>query len=175
MDKYYFLVAELPTLFFNKEPEISEAYFLQEAEKWMSPGDFAILSKVDINDYLLNPKNPHVLRKYQSFERALRTDLAKFRQAQKQKIEYKPQTFSPSLIREGTPLEIEIKLMEIRWDLLEEMQREHHFNLEYLILYYLKLQLLQRYFSFDKEKGMKKFEKLYEVVYETGDREDNGN
>ena len=36
MDKYYFLIAELPTLFFGKEPAITVEYFLAEAEKWMN-------------------------------------------------------------------------------------------------------------------------------------------
>ena len=175
MDKYYFLVAELPTLFFNKEPEISIDYFLVEAKKWMSERDFQILSRVNINDYLLNPKNPRILREFQAFENFLRSDLAKFREAKKQNIDYKPTVFAPSVVKEGNPLDVEVKLMQLRWDLLDEMQREHHFDLEYLILYYLKLQILQRFYSFDKEKGMEKFQKLYEVVYDSGDREDNGN
>ncbi len=175
MDKYYFLVAELPTLFFGKEPEVTVDYFLSEAEKWMSAKDFRILSQVDINNYLVDPKNPRILRDFQQFETALRTDLAKFREAQKQNIDYKPASFSPNLVKEGNPLEIEIKLIELRWKLLDEMQREHHFDLEYLILYFLKLQLLRRLMTFDKEKGLEKFHKLYEVTNESNDREDNGN
>ncbi|OQX87518.1 hypothetical protein B6D60_03765 [candidate division KSB1 bacterium 4484_87] len=175
MDKYYFLVAELPTLFFDREPEVTIEYFLSETEKWMSSRDFQILSQVDINNYLTKPQNPRVLRDFQQFESALRTDLARFREAQKQKTDYKPASIPQSLIKEGNPLEIEIKLLELRWKLLDEMQREHHFDLAYLILYYLKLQILQRYMSFSKEKGMEKFQKLYEVIYESGDRKDNGN
>ncbi|NOZ63121.1 MAG: DUF2764 family protein [Calditrichaeota bacterium] len=175
MDKYYFLVAELPTLFFSKEPELSVEYFLSEAEKWMSARDLQILSRVDINDYLVHPKSPRVLRDFQHFESALRTDLARFREEKKQNIDYKLTSVPPSLIKEGNPLEVEIKLLELRWKLLDEMQREHHFDLAYLILYYLKLQILQRYGTFNKEKGLEKFQKLYEVIYESGDRKDNGN
>ena len=163
MDKYYFLIAELPTLFFGKEPEISVEYFLAEAEKWMNAKDFQILSRVDINDYLWNPKNPRVLRDYLDFEEKLRSDIAQFRESKKQDLDYKPASFPASVIKEGNPLEIETKLLELRWSVIDEMEREHHFDLGFLVLYYLKLQILRRYFTFNKEEGLKKFQKLYEV------------
>ena len=61
-------------------------------------------------------------------------------------------------------MEIEIKLLELRWKILDEMEREHHFDLGFLILYYLKLQITRRYFQFNKEEGLKKFQMLYEVA-----------
>ena len=164
MDKYYYIISQLPTLFFAKSAEITVESFLDEAEKWMNEKDFSILSKLDMNDYLFKKREPKTLIAYKEFEHKLRHDLAQFREAKKKDTEYKPVSFSISLVKEGNPLEIEIKLMELRWKVLDEMQREHHFDLEYLILYFLQLQILQRYFKFNKEEGLKNFQKLYEVT-----------
>ncbi len=162
MDKYYYLIAQLPTLFFAKAPEITVESFLDEANKWLGAKDFELLTTLDINNYSFEKKNPKALQAYQKFEFRLRTDLAQFREARKKDQDYKPASFPVSLVKEGNPLEVEIKLMEWRWKFIDELQREHHFDLEYLILYFLKLQLLRRYFQFDKEKGLKKFQLLYE-------------
>lgn len=163
MDKYYYLIAELPTLFFGKEPSITVEKFLEEARNWMDARDYHILSQVDMNIFMTEKKTDQIYDKFKAFESSLRTDIGSWREAQKRDQEYKPASFPVSMIKEGNPLEIEIRFMEMRWQFIDEMGREHHFDLGYLILYYLKLQILQRYFAFNKEQGMKKFQKLCEV------------
>jgi hypothetical protein len=163
MDKYYYLIAELPTLFFGKEPTISIDKFLEEAHNWMAARDYHVLSQVDMNDFDSQKKINQVYDNFRLFETKIRTDIALWREAQKRDQEYKPSNFPVSMIKEGSPLEIEIRFMEMRWQFIDEMEREHHFDLGYLILYYLKLQILQRYYAFNKEQGLKKFQKLCEV------------
>jgi hypothetical protein len=163
MDKYYYLVAELPTLFFGKEATISIDKFLDEAQNWMDGRDYHVLSQVDMNDFDPSKKINQVYDNFKLFEHKIRTDIALWREAQKRDQEYKPSSFPVSMIKEGNPLEIEIRFMEIRWQFIDELEREHHFDLGFLILYYLKLQILQRYFAFNKEQGLKKFQKLCEV------------
>ncbi len=163
MEKYYYLIAQLPTLFFGKEALISIDYFLEEAQKWMNLKDFKLLSDIDMNDFSIDNKIHPVFFQFKLFESKLRTDIALWRKAQKQDQEYKPSSIPVSTLKEGTPLNVEIRLMELRWNFLEEMEREHHFDVGYLILYYLKLQILRRYFTFNKEQGLEKFQKLYEV------------
>jgi hypothetical protein len=163
MDKYYYLIAELPTLFFGKEPSLTVEKFLEEAQNWMDAKDYQVLSQVDMNDFDVKKKINQVFDDYKFFENKIRSDIALWREAQKRDQEYKPSNFPVSTIKEGTPLEIEVRLMEMRWQFIDELEREHHFDLGYLILYYLKLQILQRYFIFNKEEGLKKFQKLCEV------------
>lgn len=163
MDKYYYLIAELPTLFFGKEPGISVEKFLDEAQNWMAARDYRILSQVDMNDFSVEKKINQVYDGYKFYENNIRSDIALWRDAQKRNQEYKPANFPISMIKEGNPLEIEIRFMEMRWQYIDEMEREHHFDLGFLILYYLKLQILRRYFIFNKEQGLKKFQKLCEV------------
>ncbi len=163
MDKYYYLIAELPALFFGKEPGISVEKFLEEAQNWMDAKDYQVLSQVDLNDFAADKKLDQVYDQFRAFESSIRSDIGLWREAQKRDQEYKPANFSVSTIKEGNPLEIELRFMEIRWQFIDELEREHHFDLGFLILYYLKLQILQRYFIFNKEQGLKKFQKLCEV------------
>jgi hypothetical protein len=163
MDKYYYLVAELPTLFFGKEPGITVEKFLEEAQNWMDASDYRILSQVDMNDFAAEKKIDQVYDHYKFFENKIRADIALWREAQQRDQEYKPANFPVAMIKEGNPLEIEHRFMEMRWQFIDELEREHHFDLGFLILYYLKLQILRRYFTFNKEQGLKKFQKLCEV------------
>ncbi len=163
MDKYYYLIAQLPMLFFGRETSMSGDYFLAEAKKWLSAKDFRVLSLVDINDFSLGKKFPATLANYKRFESSLRNDIFNWRLAKQHDQDYKPVSFSMSVLKEGNPLDIELKLMKLKWDFIDEMEREHHFDLGFIILYYLKLQILRRLFTFNKEKGLEKFQKLYEV------------
>ncbi len=163
MDKYYYFVSQLPSLTFADESEMTVDNFLTEAQKWVSTKDYDILTKVDINNFDSSQKTNRVFFQYKKFESELRTDIALWRDAERRDLDYKPQSFPASLIKENNPLEVEIKFMEKRWSFIDEMEREHHFDLGFIILYYLKLQILRRYFSFNKEMGLQKFKTLYEV------------
>ena len=163
MDKYYYLVAQLPLLAYGKEIEISIEYFLIEAKKWMSAKDYSILMHADINEFAVRKRENHVLAKYKIFESCLREDIASWRDAKKRDIDFKPSNFPVSVVKEGNPLEVELKLMELRWNYLKELEIDHDFDLGFLIIYYLKMQIIQRYLTFNKEKGLIKFQKLYEV------------
>jgi hypothetical protein len=164
MDKHYYLIAQLPTLTFGKEPGLTIDRFLFEAEKWLGVGDYKALRSIDISSVTIKKGDPSDLKTYKKFEYALRMDIAAFREAQQKETDFKPSTFPVSAIKEGNPLDIETRFMEFRWQFLDEMEREHHFDFTKIIVYFLKLLLLQRYFSFDKDKGLKKFQMLYHEV-----------
>lgn len=159
MDKYYYLISSLPLLKFAKEPYITQKDFIAEAEKWLSQRDFIILSRVDINNFLEDKEDIPLLKKWKELEYYLRNELALFRRAKKKNIEYRLRGDLTQIIQEGiNPLEIERKLLLLRWNFLEEQEIEHFFDLGFLIIYCLKLQILQRLVSFNKEKGKEKFE-----------------
>jgi len=164
MDKYYYLITQLPMLFLGKETPMTIAYFLDESKKWMSEKDFSLLSQVDINNFSVEKKEHPVSKMFKQFEYQLRHDMAMWRKAKQQNLDYKPLCFPVSVLKDGNPLEIEKRFMELRWTFIDELERNHHFDLGMLILYYLKLQILRRLFTFNKETGFKTFQKLYEVA-----------
>jgi len=163
MDKYYYLISQLPTLFFGKEPAITIDKFLEEAGKWLTPGDLKRLNSLDLNGFESAKGDHPIVTSFKTFEMKIRRDIAHWREAKKRDQEYKPTSFPLSILKEADPLEAELKLMERRWDFLDELEREYSFDFAVVLLYYLKLQLLRRYYQFNNEKGLQKFQKLYEV------------
>jgi hypothetical protein len=164
MDKYYYFVSELPTLFFENRCDITIEWFLDEAQKWLIARDYQVLSRVNLMDTVTDKKEPQLLRLYKKLESHLINEVAAWRKSSLNGKEEKPFGVLLSLIQEGNPLEIEIKLLKHRWDFIEEMSTEHHFDLEFLIQYYLKLQILAKLALFDKERGVEVFHRMSQVT-----------
>ena len=163
MDKYYYLVSQLPFLVFDSESTMTLEIFREEAEKWLTRRDLQILSRVHWKDVSGPQKGPRLWRQYQAFEKQFRNELGMWRRLRKDNQEYRPQIFSLSLVKEGNPLDVEKKLLQARWQYLEELEKEHDFDLSFLISYYLKLQILNHLNQFNKEEGMEIFENLIVV------------
>ncbi|MEA3391985.1 MAG: DUF2764 family protein [Candidatus Marinimicrobia bacterium] len=168
MDKYIYFAAEMPGLKWGSEQLISEENFLEEAEKWMTPADYASLSETFVNRYEAQNKSG-LYNDFLLFENEVRTELAEYRRAAKEGYEYKFLHLPMQLIKDGNPLDIELKLMKYRWDWLEEREFGHYSDSDFFVLYYLKLQLLQRVASFKKELGEEAFEKLIKQNLENTD------
>lgn len=164
MDKYFYLIAQLPHLIFDKPSFMNTDLFMEEAEKWMSGQDFKKLATIELMDIRENQKQSPIARKIQQFEKQLRHDLVEWRQSSKKNVEFKPMTFHVSMIKEGNPLEIEKKLLLLRWKYIESLEQDHHFDLDLLQLYYLKLQILQKLAEYDKQKGLERFQKFSKVT-----------
>ena len=157
MDKYFYFSAQLSLLTFQQEENIpTESFFKSESAKWLSKRDRDILMSVDLNEVATNKKFK-TLQKCCDFEYELRYELAKYRKSLHEDFEYKTSLFPMSYLKDGSPLDSELKLLKFRWDFFDEMQSGHYSDLIYLVLYYLKLQILWRIASFDKEKGRETF------------------
>ena len=165
MDKYYYIIAQLPLLTLDKPSLMTIDTFLNEAEKWLSHKDFRLLSGVRYNHIELE-KGPRAWRDYLRFEVRFRQELASWRQFQEKGEEFKPAAFPLSLVQEGNPLDVEKKLLKWRWQTIETMEKDHHFDLEILIFYFLKLQILERLFLFDGEKGLEIFKNIIPTTLE---------
>ena len=163
MDKYYYVVAQLPLLYADKEPTITSDAFLEEAEKWLSSTDYAILSNARYDATDIGISKPKLLKDYVEQEYTFRTELAAWRKAQKDGVDYKPESFNVSLIKDGNPLQVEKALLQRRWDKISAVEPDHHFDLEFLILYFFKLQILEKLSLYNKEKGLEIFQKISKV------------
>lgn len=167
MDKYYYFMAQMPYLQFAQEPKVTHRYFLEEARKWLTGNDYQYVIQANINEYSVRKDIPsQVLLNYVRFEYDLRRELSLWRAAKKEGHEHKSIMFPASLIKEGNPLEVERNLLHFRWKYIEELEIDHHFDLDAIIAYFLKLQILERLFCFDKEKGKEKFRELSSISKE---------
>ncbi|UCD15706.1 MAG: DUF2764 family protein [Candidatus Omnitrophota bacterium] len=163
MSKYYYLVAQLPFLKFNGDLSITGESFLQEAEKWMERKDFRVLSGVDINDFWSEEKVSRLFRDYKRFELNLRRELLSSRNPDHLDAAARVSGAVKEILALSTPLEIERKLLYLRWKFLEERVEGLYFDLDELVGYFLKIQILERLTTFNKDKGMVAFSKVCEV------------
>ena len=76
----------------------------------------------------------------------------------------------PSLVeqalRDPSPLKVEMHLLETRWQFLTDSESCHHFDLTVLMIYGLKLQILERMQKFDEEKGERVLNRIYERSFD---------
>ena len=156
MRQYYYLVSSLAMLEFGTKPPISYGDFLRRCEEQLSTSHMKVIERTtilpceDIKDLSLT------LKEWRRFDTSLRNELARFRASKKSKDPVKyirgedsPDPFVSGLahwaVSQDSPLEAELYLDRIRWDKIEELQKGHYFDIDYLILYALKLQILKRW------------------------------
>jgi len=125
MDRYYYVIAQLPMLSFDKPSPMTIEHFLDETKKWLSSRDYSILSAIELDETDNSRRGSATLRMVRQFEYHFRRDLALWRQSQKKDGEYKPETFNLSLVQEGNPLEIEKKILRWRWDYIDSIEKDH--------------------------------------------------
>jgi hypothetical protein len=166
MDKHFYIISQLPTLAFDKENAMTIESFLQEAKKWMRRCEFKFLSKVKLFDTIPHKKDPRMWRQFKQYEIHLRQDLAQWRKSRAEGREIKSADGVFSIAKEGNPLDVELYLLKYRWTFIEELEKVHHFDLEFLILYFLKLQILRRLNMFDKAKGFEVYQSVIDSDYQ---------
>jgi len=166
MNNYYYLVASLPSLDFKDSPRVGKDVFLRECGKWLSPRDMETIRAAKISYSEKNENDAKIISTWKMFDEELREMLSAERFGRKRGEQHQSARALSEALREGTPLEKEIKYEKIRWDFLEEQGKQHFFNIDRLVIYFLKLQILERLSNFNKDEGEKVFYNLCEVNYE---------
>jgi len=72
------------------------------------------------------------------------------------------------ILEELSPLKAEVLFSQILWSILDELLVGHHFDTASLVIYYLKLQILERIALFDLEIGKQKLESILNGVTQHG-------
>ena len=171
MSQYYFVVSSLPFLRFEEPTAVSLEDFYSLCSQWLKPRDYLLIMNARLEDVREKLPSCTVLRKWQNWEASLRNELVNIRA---QRLGQDPFRYSvPSsfvfgmteLIQEvmaiANPLDAEETLNRARWGFLEELEMGHFFDEERLVLYSLRLQLLERRARLDREKGRERFEDIH--------------
>jgi hypothetical protein len=172
LKNHYYTLAALKTIRLGEKIPISEEYFLQFAEDTIDAKSYQILLKSRWG--LTEPTGFSFADRILSWEKELRLELAKAR-ILKRPFDNPPNLQasdgSYSLLEQvravmalDSPLDAERNLDQLRWSFLEEMSAHHYFDLEALVVYYLKLQLALRQEKFQEELGRDSFEKEYAAL-----------
>jgi hypothetical protein len=165
-NKYYYLVSSLPYLRFGQEPPISKEDFTAECAKWLSSQDAKAVVSADIDIPKIKSGDPDLLKEWKNFDLELKEALAKARKAKRAGEGYKAEGELKNITERENPLLMEKSFERMRWTFLEEKELGYNFDVNRLIIYFLKLQILERLAMFDKDKGETFFHELCEVRYE---------
>ena len=153
---YYFLVASLPSLHWGQWESGSLEYFLTSCQKELSSPDLAAIKNIDLEgDVVVQNANP-ILRAWAGLNQKLRNEVAQLRA---KKAGKNPADIIRGTLDEGPmiaetvllaskaqdPLETQKVLDQFRWQWLETWAAGQYFNLEFLLIYALKLKILERY------------------------------
>jgi len=161
---YYYFAATLPLLHFGSKTTISDEEFLEQASEFLSPADARSIANARLVPPEEDGRGQAALEEWLKFENSLRNETARFRGKRIKRDpreyyrgEYVPDPQLAALVAEAAgeedPLQVERRIDLARWEKLEEIELLHYFDLHFLIVYFLKLQLLNKWQAIRDEKG----------------------
>ncbi|MCX5669367.1 MAG: DUF2764 family protein [Candidatus Omnitrophica bacterium] len=163
MSAYYtYLISSLPMLNFFARAPFSLEDFFTKCKNLIPEKEFEILRSVCGQDsYSLGIQNIDSLRQWANFEIALRNELVRARAGRKKIDPLKFLRFPDSAqaeishlamiaYRSTSILEAEKVLDQGRWNFLEALSFGHYFDFDCLLVYGLKLKILERWEKIQK-------------------------
>ncbi len=174
MTQYYYLVASLPMLRPDDPPPLDSPAFLELCREQAAAEDHALLARISLDSLELLPGDPAAWGDYALWETALRDELA-VQRAQRLGLDpepfLRPAPFFAGLtavareaLGAGTPREVEAALDRRRWSRLDEIETGTQFSLGRLVVYRLKLLLLERRQRFQPEPGRQAFQNEFSRI-----------
>lgn len=164
MREYYYLIASLPMLEFGARPPMPYMDFLERCRGQLCSDDMRIIRKAKIEPVEERSGSRGVLEEWKDFEIALRNEIAKQRALRltKDPLKYiRGEDYSNPFesvsahwaVSQDSPMGAELYLDRVRWEKIEEFSKAHYFDIDFLIGYALKLQILERWQNINKGTG----------------------
>ena len=159
---YIYLISSLPMLNFSAKAPFSLEDFFTRCKNLIPEKEFEILCSVCKQDsYFLVTQSSDSLKQWANFEIALRNELVRARASRKKIDPLKflrlpdwPQAeishLAMAAYRSTSILEAEKILDQARWNFLEALSLGHYFDFDYLLIYGLKLTILERWDKIQK-------------------------
>jgi hypothetical protein len=153
---YPYLISTLPMLHFGIKPPFSSEKFLEICRQFIPDADVEMIKKASINGEYAAAQIHPTLKKWQGFDASLRNELIKIRCLHKHISPEKylrTDGYVPAYIihlastvhRTPDILEAEKLLDQGRWYFLDALSFGHYFDLDLLLIYALKLSILERW------------------------------
>lgn len=151
MSNLVYLMSSLPSLSFGQVPPITMEEFTNDAKNQLSAKDFKKLDRVDI--YQATDSEGKVgLKGIGVMLNEMKEDISELRASKAQKRTPGLQRL-PLTVVHANPLEREKQIMHWQWEELDTIEAGEVFTLTEVMVYKLRLQILNRLNSFDKERG----------------------
>ena len=174
MGGYFYTVTSLPYISFDSGSVMPEEEFLYLCRNTLSGGDYDVLRKARFPSTPGSKTGNVTFDNYATGEQSLRAELAKLRAARKglETESYnKYGAYSADIMEaarkafgEESPLEAEMIILRALWALLDELEAGHMFDVDKLIVYYLKLQIINLKIKRNKKDGENMFSSVYESI-----------
>ncbi|MCM8778200.1 MAG: DUF2764 domain-containing protein [Candidatus Omnitrophica bacterium] len=174
MPRYYtYLISSLPYLQFDREPPFSFSSFLERCKDFISDKEIFLLKMAGEREPKLSEIKQPTLKSYFLFEIALRDELVKLRALRRKEepekyLRKSDYVLSLHLInsiiqafKNPAILEAERNLDILRWNFLEELERGHYFDFDFLVVYAFKLLILERWEKVKRADKEAILEKLF--------------
>lgn len=156
MSYYVYLISSLPMLHFGTKPPFGFEKFLQICRRFIPEADVAAIKISAENPGYVYEGNQPTLKKWFAFDTALRNELVKIRASRKhidpEKYLRKDSYAGPSIAhiainahRNPSILDAQNSLDAQRWQALDEFLMGHYFDIDFLLIYGLKLLILEKW------------------------------
>ena len=173
MAEYYYFASTLPMLDMTKEAPISYSGFMAAAKDNLSARDYRDLEKAVLSPSGDSAKLP-VVRSWQEYVGKIRRMMNSMRAQKLGFPGYERKESGDRLLEEKIrriiedldPLQAERAVLSLYFDFLSSEEDGSPFSSRALMIYALKLQLIERSSSFSEEKGSKEFDRLYKTIEE---------
>jgi hypothetical protein len=180
---YYYFAATLTTLELGAPAPMSSEDFLGYCRRHLDPSDLGIVEGAVL---LSPPEGPPaaasgsmLLRRYYSWERTLRNELARLRARGLDRAAepwIRPAERDGGAVRAAaaafqcpTPLVAELLLEQERWTVIRTDAALHVFGLDRIIAYRLELQILERLARLREEQGEPRYREAYAAILGAAD------
>ena len=166
MASYYYLISSLPALSANGKPLLTYGAFLEMCQTNVSASVFSRLES-------LSPESDEgaFMKQWQEDYAKFSRELAYRRNLKRGANAAPPAESDPSvaksvnaLLAMDDPLEAERALLAIELERIDELTKMRYFDEHVLFGYALKLKLLERFASFEREAGRKEFGELIKKI-----------
>lgn len=162
---YYYFIASLSLLFVDgKMPTTVEA-FHEDCRRLLTKKDYALMQRLwvlDEDDF--SGTGNRVLDAWLFFDRGFRNELAWHRAGRLNKDPLKylrgPRVMDPLYAEEVTRIfkmedlwAAEKALNKMKWRFLEDLATGHYFDIEFLLIYALRLKMLERFQEYGSPAG----------------------
>ncbi len=165
---YYYYISSLPTIYFKDDQKVDSESFLLNSKNFLRSKHFKILSdlKYDLNHQAITKEGilwQNKLKEIKLYSLNLvgkQTDTNSFLSPLiKDRLK--------SIVANSNPLEREVEIMKIQFDVAKDFSTLDPFKVGNLYTYYIQLQILERYNSFDKTEGFQVFKSIASNVQST--------
>ena len=170
MAEYYYFASTLPMLVMGREVPISYESFMAAAKGQLSRRDYLSLSSLSVSSSVL--PSSRIAKEWKEYrdrienmivaERAASLGLDGYGSAETGDKSLKDRIHS--IVHDLDPLEAEWAVLSLYFDFLSSREGGSPFSTEALMIYALKLQLMERSEAFSEEKGKAEFGRLYKEI-----------